>query len=106
MASTLFELREDFWSKIPNGRQRREKIYKALVTARKEFNNRLCNNEIRASDFPDRLCYVLDGRYVCEKAYVNMLGCANAKGEKPKMWDEVKKSFAGVWHYPSLHDDD
>lgn len=45
------------------------------------------------NDFKDQLCFKVGGKQVCEKAFANIIGMADANGFKNKVWNDVAKNF-------------
>ena len=50
---TLANIRGQFWGKVPNRYQRRDKIRNIMSEARREFNRRCVNNDVDTSLFPN-----------------------------------------------------
>jgi len=86
--------RKTFWEDRPSASARREKMFRILQNARRDYLTRCASQEFDSSIYPNQLCFVLnDGTLVCEKAFVNVLGMANAKGEKQKTWKSTLSNF-------------
>ena len=97
--STLVKYRESFWGEegtnAPNAATRRRRIAKEIAKARNQYVERVeLYGRSDHDKHRDNLLFQIDGEDVCEKAFVNILGLADSKGQKSKIWShEVAKFF-------------
>ena len=64
-----------------------------LSKARHDYLNHRADTDVIKTSFPNNLCFTLDGVILCEKAFVNILGMANSRGEKHTTWRNCLKEF-------------
>lgn len=101
--ATMMKYRELFWGEEsaapPTAKLRREKIQCELKKAWQKYAAMHRGHENTSPDDKDRthFMFTIDDKAICEKAYVNILGLADTKGHKSKMWKhEVDKFFGNV----------
>jgi hypothetical protein len=95
----LLDFRLAFWGKkAPSSKEKRAKIREALKRASDEYNNLLPTKNIMIQDYKTPFAYRAFGKLVCEKAFVNMLGMADLKGNKGKMWKNEMAIYLGKHH--------
>ena len=95
----LLDFRLAFWGKkAPSSKEKRAKIREALKRASDEYNNLLATKDITIQDYKTPFAYRASGNLVCEKAFVNMLGMADSKGNKGKMWKNEMAIYLGKHH--------
>lgn len=92
---SLYDYRLEFWESKPTPSQRRDKIKEHLLRARQNFLAR----QAAGQDCPGskhQLCFMVDDKIVCEKAYTYMIAMQNDEsGKKSKVWAEERLAFTG-----------
>lgn len=75
--------------------KRRQNIRDELAKARGLYLEKIKRGDskgvVRNGDL--QFVFIVEGREVCEKAYVNLLGLADAKGHRTKMWCCQRDNF-------------
>lgn len=91
----LLEYRRDFWGDtVPSARDKRAKLQDLLTTANRKYVKLLSRNEIEPNQEAP-FAFVVGGKRFCEKAFVNLLGLADATGHKSKAWRKAVGKFTG-----------
>jgi hypothetical protein len=91
----LLPFRERFWGDNPKPSTRREKIRRELSLANIEYTERLRYQLEVKSQYKKPFVFHVDGKEVCEKAFVNILGIADFNGQKTRLWNGEVSSFLG-----------
>ena len=90
----MVDCRTKFWNDTPTAKLRRQRIRNILREAREEFDTRCQEKTIDPSDFPNSFVFLLEGKIICEKAFVNLIGLANCDGEKTRPWINEVRNFS------------
>jgi len=105
--STAVEFRKRVWGKHPSAKQRRKIIQHELREANIEFNKEVLLGTLHQSECSTPFVFLVHGKSMCEKSYVNLLGLADNKGYKSKIWNDESQIIQGDFficaHHHSLY---
>ena len=94
---SIQEFRRNFWGDTPTAMERRAKVASALHKARGAYVLKSSLEPLIPEDYPDQLLFKAEGKHVCQKYFVNLVGMSDSKGYRNKVWlDEVKKFVSGA----------
>lgn len=91
-AQLIYDLRKSFWKGEPTPSERRSMMQILLKSAHTAYLNLRPEERMQHDSCfgQEPFVFVINGKEVCHKAYVNMLGLADFKGHKTPTWqDEV-----------------